>query len=105
DMIARADAAFGKCVREAGRPLVELRVGQSPSAVDEGLAIRDGVRHALDQVGKVELHQTISIPVRSSGSGYFGSICSRVSTRMVDTAQLRYHSWSAGMAYHGASRV
>ncbi len=50
-------------------------------------------------------HSTTTSSSPSSGSGYDRSSASRVSTRILLTARLRYHLWSAGTTYHGAAAV
>src|SRR5439155_2045106 len=61
DVVARADTEPGEVVREPGRALVGLRVGEPAVAAHHGLVLGDRVDDALPQVGEVEL-QRPSIP-------------------------------------------
>ena len=55
-MHAGFDAEPGQGVRAPVRPFVELPIGETPFAEDDGGAVGNRVRDRLEEVGQVELH-------------------------------------------------
>ncbi len=93
--------------------LAELSEALVPWATGDDEDDRDGTRerrerHRVGVTARVlgeNRYSTTMSSRPSSGSGYDMSRPSRVSTRSRLTARFRYHLWSDGTMYHGASGV
>ena len=56
DVVAGADAVRGEHMRQPGRALVEVAVGEAHVAEHDRLAVGHGVGHRFEEIGEVELH-------------------------------------------------
>ena len=99
----RAAAGGAPVDAEPARPQAADRGDEDPADRDDDEQLEQVPDEGV--AGHGPGYATTTPSSASSGAGNCGSMARSVSTRMVSTAQFRYHFRSAGTTYQGAAAV